>query len=1141
MKKLPLPPRYVLLLSVALVVTVGAAPPTIASQVPGAGTSPAPALAGGHAPAEAALLPGITSAIHGDHAHPLLAASPIGATDGESAPATNAAPQDDPNTTVDPELLGFLSYRSTGFNRGGRSTAVAGLSGDHLTYFAGYTGGGVWKTADAGISWENVSDGFFNVGSIGDIKVAPSDPNVIWVGTGSGCPRGNISTGDGIYRSTDGGKTWAHVWSPGFVQVPEMVVHPADPDVLYAAVLGNIFGPNEERGIYKTEDGGQTWERILYVSDQTGFNDIEMDPSNPRILFATSWTVYRKPWTIHSGSDEGGVYRSKDAGATWEKLGGGLPTGMVGKVDVTVSPPNPDRVWALVEAPGERGGVYRSDNGGDSWSKINGERKLLQRAWYYIHIYADPVDPDTVYALNTGFYKSTDGGRTFPTSFSVRHGDNHDLWLNPNNPAYMVNSNDGGANVSLNAGGSWSEQMNQPTAEFYRVTVDDSIPYQVFGAQQDNSTAAMSAAGGGNFFGGGANFYAVGGGESGHIAVDPRGSDVIWAGSYGGSITRMDRRTGVVRNVRSYEDSQTGQQAADMKYRFQWNAPIRISPHDPDTVYHASQYVHRTRDAGVNWEVISPDLTTDDITKQGYSGGEGITRDNTGVEVYTTIFALEESPYTAGLLWAGSDDGLMHVSRDNGTTWEAVTPSDMPEGGTINMIDLSAHDPGRAHIAVYKYREQDFRPYIFQTNDYGASWTLLTDGTNGIPDDHFVRVVREDPNRRGLLFAGTEFGMYVSFDDGAHWQSFQLNLPVTPVTDMVITDDDLVLSTQGRAFWVLDNFSALSQLTDAIMDSPAHLFAPRTAYKGGRPGPQIYFWVAEGTTDEVRLEIVDPAGETVLERSGRVSAEGGEEDIVVPAFVPPEFRQQFIEMVRSGGSFGGMDMSQFMGGGLSPTAGINRSTWNGRWPAIYEVPQGIVQWGGFGGGGGPGAVPGTYEVRLTVGERSMSQPLELLPDPRVEATTADYEEQLRIAREVGAAAKLLYDELAQLRSVKTQAAQIGRQLAEAGYGNEASQAAGRLSAALEAVEGELTQLEGEGGQDALNFPGRLDNQFNTLYGAVSGGTPPVSSGVRERWQDLQPQLQPLLDRIRAVYDEELESFNELVSEHGMRVLLRRQE
>ena len=1067
----------------------------------------------------------------------ILIVAPAPAQETESPEPT------DPNITLDPEFFEGLEYRHTGFTRGGRSTAVTGVPGDRLTYYVGYTGGGVWRTTDAGTTWNNISDGFFNVASIGDIKVAPSDPNVIYVGTGSGCPRGNISVGDGIYKSTDAGDTWEHVWQPGYVQIPEMAIHPDDPDIAYAAVLGDVFGPNEERGLYRTTDGGSTWEKILYVSDQTGFNDIEIDPSNPRIFYATAWTVYRKPWTIHSGSEEGGVWRSKDSGDTWEKLEGGLPGGLVGKIDVTVSPAMPQRVWALVEAPGAQGGVYRSDDGGDTWRPMNREPKLLSRAWYYTHIYADPQDPDTVYALNTGFYKSTDGGQTFPTAFQVRHGDNHDLWLNPDDPSILINANDGGANISLNGGETFTEQMNQPTAEFYRVAVDNATPYHIYGAQQDNSTAAMSSAGGSDLLGmGGSNFFMVGGGESGHIAVDPRDHNIIYAGNYGGTITRMDRSTGITRSVRAYEDAPTGQQAADLKYRFQWNAPIRISPHDPDVLYHTSQHVHRSRDGGLTWEVISPDLTTDDPTKQGYSGGEGITRDSTGVEVYTTIFAFEESPLTPGLLWAGSDDGLVHISRDSGDTWENITPEILPTGGTVNMIDLSVHDPGRAFIAIYKYREQDYRPYIFRTDDYGATWTLLTDGTNGIPDNHFVRVVRENPDRRGMLFAGTEFGMYVSFDDGTHWQSFQLNLPVVPVTDMVIKDNDLVLSTQGRAFWVLENFSVLSQLTDEIINVPFALLKPSVGVQGGS-SPQVAYVIKEISQEPVRMQIVGPDGVTFMDKEGLVAeGGGGEEEIRVPSFVPEEYREMFIEAVKRGDTIMGFDLSAFRGSAdsLNVKPGLNTLSFTGRWPAIYDIPEGTIQ-EGFGGGIGPAALPGTYTVTLTMGEHSATETFEYAPNPHSEATAADYAEQLELAREVGAATKLLYDELAQLRSVKMQATGIGALIAEAGYGDEAATAAGALNEKLTAVEGELTQLQGEGGQDSLNFPGRLDQQFNGLYGAIAFGAAPLGSGIEERWADLEPLLQPLLDQIHEIYETDLVAFNELVGQHGMTVLLKKAE
>ncbi|MEM1247082.1 MAG: glycosyl hydrolase [Acidobacteriota bacterium] len=1061
-----------------------------------------------------------------------------------AAQASDEEPED-PNVHIDEAAFEGLEYRHTGFNRGGRSTAVAGIPGEPLTYFGGYSGGGVWKTTDAGTSWENLSDGFFNVASIGDIKVALSDPNVIYVGTGSGAPRGNISTGDGIYKSTDGGKTWSHVFQPGYVLIPELQIHPENPDIVYAAVLGDIFGPNEERGIYKTTDGGESWERILYVSDKTGFNDIEMDPSNPRILFASAWSVYRNPWTIHSGSEEGGIWRSSDSGATWKKLEGGLPKGVLGKIDVAVSPPNPNRVWALIEAPEPLGGLYRSDDGGEKWRPLSKERKLLQRAWYYIHLYADPVDEDSVYALNTGFYKSIDGGKSFSVTFQPRHGDNHDLWINPENPQYLVSGNDGGVNVSLNGGKTFSEVMNQPTAEFYRVAVDSSFPYNVYGAQQDNSTAAMAAIGGGGSFfsGGGADFFEVGGGESGHIAVDPRDNKVIYAGSYGGTITRMDRNTGVTRSVRVYEDAPTGQQAKDMKYRFQWNAPIRISPHDPDVVYTTSQYVHRTRNAGIDWEIISPDLTTDNEEYQLYSGSTGITQDNTGVEVYTTIFSFEESPLEKGHLWAGSDDGRVHISRDNGESWQDITPKNIPEGGTVNMIDLSAHDPARAHMAVYKYREQDYRPYIFQTNDYGASWKLLTDGTNGIPESHFTRVVREDPNRRGLLFVGTEFGMYISADDGERWQSFQLNLPIVPVTDMVFKNNDLVLATQGRAFYVLDDLSALSQLTPEVLEAPVALLDPEDWIQGAGRGHKISFVVNQVSRDPVRLVITDPDGNVYYDKEGFVSEDGGgEDDIRIPSMVPAEMREQFIEAVKRGDKIGGFDLSVFRGSGdsLSVKPGVNRMPFNARWPSLYEVPQGTVQWS-FGGGTGPAAIPGTYTVTLSMGDFSATESFEWAPHPHWDATPEQYREQWQMANEVGEAAKLLYDELAQLRAVKKQATSIGSQLSELGYGDEAQKAASELSTKLEAIEGELTQLKGSSSQDSLNYPGRLDQQFNGLYGSLVGSPPPVSGGMKERWADLGPMLPALVEQIHTIYNEDLVAFNESVAEHGQKVLLQQPE
>jgi photosystem II stability/assembly factor-like uncharacterized protein len=1013
------------------------------------------------------------------------------------------------NVTIDPSLYAGLSYRSLGFSRGGRSTAVAGVREQPLVYYHGSTGGGVWKTVDAGLSWNNISDGFFG-GGIGAIAVADADPNVIYVGTGSACPRGNISAGTGFYKSTDAGKTWKFIGLPNAGQVARIQVHPKNPDLVYAAVLGNIFGESDERGVYRSKDGGTTWEKVLFVSNRTGASDISMDVRNPRVLYAGMWNTYRTPWTIHSGSMDGGVYRSTDGGDTWQRLNGGLPTDvMIGKTAVSVSPANPDRVWALVEAADDKGGVFRSDNGGDSWTRVNDQRMLQQRAWYYIHIFADPQNPDTVYALNTGFYKSSDGGRTWQ-SYSVPHGDNHDLWINPDHPQMMINSNDGGANVSMTGATSWTDQMNQPTSEIYRITADTREPYWVYGAQQDNSTAAVPGQPGGF---GPQDFYDVGGGESGHIAVDPDDYTTVYAGSYGGTITKFDADTRTAESIRAYPDSQTGQKAADMKYRFQWNAPIRVSPHNSNVVYHASQYVHRSMDKGKSWEVISPDLTRNDKTKQDYSGGTGVSRDNTGVEVYNTIFALEESPAVPGLIWTGADDGRMNITRDNGKTWTDITPAGMPEG-TLNMIDLSAHDPGRALVALYRYRQNDFQPYVYLTNDYGKTWKKLTNGDNGIPKDHFVRVVREDPERKGLLYAGTERGMYVSFDEGAHWQPLQLNLPIVPVTDLMIYRNDLIVSTQGRAIWVLEDLPVLRQIKGGMETEAAHLFKPEDGYRDGGMPVTFFYWLGEQPKAPVRIDITDAKGQEVASFTGRPGAAG-------PA--PAAGRGR-------GGRGGGGSAN------VSTRQGLNRFTWNGRYPALFQIPQGIVMWGGA--GGGPRAIPGTYTVKMTSGDWSASYPFELKANPHSDATMADYETQLTISRDVGLKIAELYTALAQIRDIKAQATDLGARMQRAGLGDDAAQAAEALGKKLTMIEGELTQLQGQGGQDALNFPGRLDNQFVELYSDVSGGDR-ASKGAFERFEDIKPELARHLSNLEETLTSEVAAFNDLIEKKGVKPLITR--
>ena len=1013
----------------------------------------------------------------------LLALAPAGHPRAQEPAAEN-----DPNVAIAPALFETLEYRSLGFTRGGRSTAVTGVPSQPLVYYLGGTGGGVFKTVDAGITWESVTDGQIGVGSIGAIAVADSDPNVVYVGTGSACPRGNISPGDGVYRSLDAGKTWTHIGLRESGQIGRIRVHPRDHDLLYVAVIGNLFGDHEERGLFRSTNGGETWEKVLYLSDGTGVVDVAMDPTNPRILFAGAWAVRRTPWTIDSGSLDGGVYKSADGGDSWARVEGGLPNdGMVGRTSVSISAANPERVWALVEAEGDAGGLYRSDDAGESWRRVNRERRFLQRAWYYIHVIADPIDEDTVYVLNTGFFKSTDGGEDFE-QVQVPHVDNHDLWINPTDNDVMINANDGGANVSFTGGASWSTQQNQPTAEFYRVTVDNQYPYRVYGAQQDNSTASVPSRGNGM------DYYTVGGGESGHIAVNLEDPRLVYAGSYGGLITETDVDTRIASDIRVYPESQTGQRAADMRYRFQWNSPIRISPHDTSILYMTSQDVHRTTDGGHNWGEISPDLTRNDRSKQDYAGGGGITRDNTGTEVYGVIFAFEESPHTAGLLWAGTDDGRVHLSRDAGATWSEITPDGIPEWGVVNMIDLSAHDPGRAHLAVYRYRQNDSRPYIFQTSDYGRTWRRLTDGTNGIPDTHWVRVVREDPDRRGLLYAGTEFGLWVSFDDGARWQSLQLNLPVTPVTDLAIHRKDLVVATQGRAFWILDDLHVLQQAEPRLTASDRHLFAPDDAFRGTLGPAAIHYYLAEAPEGELTIEILDGGGRVVATFTGTADEEDESDD--VPA-----------------------------------KTGLNRFVWNGRYERDFEMPDGTIMWGGR-GTAGPAVVPGGYRVRVSSGDWSATEEFRVQPDPRVDTSGEAYREQLSFARRVGARTKTLYDNLAALREVKSRATELGDRMREAGHGDDVTDAAAALGDRLTEIEGNLTQLEGESNQDALNFPGRLDNQFVVLYDFVIRGDrlPPQAS--YDRLEDLDPRLDALLEALNGVLDSDLETFNDLVRSKG---------
>jgi photosystem II stability/assembly factor-like uncharacterized protein len=1057
---------------------------------------------------------------------------------------------------VPDNLFNSLEYRLVGPFRGGRVTAVCGVAGDSLTYYMGSTGGGVWKSTDAGLTWHNVSDAVralepkakpeimgevdptmaglgllrepsgglpddilwqrrpgdaFGTASIGAIAVAPSDANVVYVGTGSACPRGNVSPGDGVYKSTDAGETWRHVGLPEAGQIGRIVVHPKESEIVYAAVLGNIFGANPERGVYRSTNGGLTWSKVLFVSDEAGAVDLAMDPANPRILYAAMWQAQRTPWNMISGGPGSGLYKSNDGGNTWVELTEGLPEGVKGRIAVAVSPAAPDRVWALVEAVD--GGLFRSDDGGEKFRLVSADRELRQRAWYYTHLEADPQDADTVYVLNVMFWKSIDGGQNFKP-IRTPHGDNHGLWINPDDPNNMIQSNDGGANITFNGGRSWSTQDNQPTAEMYRVTVDDQEPYWLYSGQQDNSAVAIPSRAPGGIDR--EDWYEPAGCESATVAIDSRDPEITYGGCYGGSISRFDRRLEHAEEVMAWPQMAVGQQAKDLKYRFQWNSPIRISPHDPSILYHCANVVLKSTDEGRNWTEISPDLTRDDESKQGYAG-EPITRDNTGVEVYGTVFAFEESPQQAGLLWAGSDDGLVHISDDGGANWRDITPPGMPEWGTVNAIELSAHDPGRAFIAVHKYRLDDFRPYIFRTDDFGATWKLLTDGSNGIPSDHFVRVVREDPERKGLLYAGTEFGMYVSFDDGATWRSLQLNLPVTPITDLAVKRGDLAVATQGRSFWILDDLTVLRQLADDSSPTMPHLFTPRTVVRwvdgsggGGRGavgqnppfGAVVHYVLPAGLdeedADEVKLEFLDADGEVLRSFSSQEPEKRA----------PSPWRRFFPEMAEPPL--------------LDVRAGANRFVWNLALPDAGLVDDAVL----WGWPGGPTVPPGSYQVRLKVGEFTETANFDVVRDPRTNIAQAAFDEQYALAREIWQALTRCHETIERIRDVRGQIEAVSAHEDEEAITEKAEE----ITTDLTAIEGKLTQLKNESSQDVLNFQPQIDNQLLNLQSAVESALGPPNASSREVFALLEAELDGYVAELEAVIAEQLPEFEQLLEE-----------
>src|ERR1700676_2583875 len=1007
--------------------------------------------------------------------------------------------------TLDENALKAMKWRQIGPFRGGRALAVTGVAGDADTYYFGAVAGGVWKTTNAGGTWTPMSDKT-GIMSVGAIAVAPSDANVIYVGTGESCLRGNISYGDGMYKSLDGGKTWTHIGLEDTQHIAKVLVSPQNPDIVYVAALGHAYGPNDSRGVFRSSDGGKSWQKILFKDNKTGAIDLVFDPNNPHILFAALWEVQRTPWGMTSGGPGSGLYRSSDDGAHWKRLEGhGLPSGVLGRSVSTVPGADGNRVYAIIEA--EKGGIYSSDDGGDTWKLINPDHRFTQRAWYFHHIFADPKHVDSVYVLNTGVSRSNDGGHTFEF-IRAPHGDNHGLWIDPSEPNSMIVANDGGASVSHDAGKSWSMQNNQPTAQFYHVAADTAVPYRVYGAQQDNSTVAILSRSDDGAIDR-PDWYDVGGGESGYVVPDPRNPSVVYAGSYDGLITRFDKKTAQVQDVSSWPLNPMGAGAADLKHRFQWTAPILISPNDPSVLYHGGESVFKTGDGGMTWTAISGDLTRNDKTKQQSSGGP-LTQDNTSVEYYDTVFALAESPVEKGLIWAGTDDGLLQVSHDGGKNWVNVTSKEFGEWSLVSIIEASPHSAGTAYVAIDRHKLDDFRPYLFKTADYGKTWTKIT---TGLPDNSYAHAVREDPKRKGLLYAGTENGIYISFDDGGHWQSLRLNLPTTPIHDLTIKDDDLIVATHGRAFWVLDGIAPLRQMNATAATDETHLYQPSSTVRfrgpgftlpasipvGANPpaGAVINYSLKTAPKEQITLEILDAHGKLVRKYSSKKTAEGASPD------------EEEFGITRPGEE-------------LPAEVGLNRFVWD-----LHSEPptkvRGAVGWGGR--PEGPLVATGTYQIKLTVAGKSSTANLELTKDPRVSASQADLEKQQELALRIRDRVSAGNEAVNQIRSVRSQLDALKKRLSADGSAKPVLEAAEALTKKMNSIEEKIIQPKSKSGEDPLNYPIQVADQLVAVQETVeSADTAPTAASLTV-YDELNTRLEAQLAAWQEIQSKDLAALN----------------
>jgi photosystem II stability/assembly factor-like uncharacterized protein len=1012
---------------------------------------------------------------------------------------------------VDPEVFDALRWTNVGPQRGGRSTAIAGSDARPFEYYFGATGGGLWKTTDGGNNWRAVTDGKINSASVGAIAVCPTDPDLVYIGMGETQLRGNVQQGDGVYKTTDGGRTWTHMGLEATQNISRIRIHPEDCGTAWVAAFGVHSMPNPERGIYKTTDGGENWSLTLFKSDKAGAVDLSVDPNDPDVMYAAVWEAWRKSWGASSGGDDSGLWKSTDGGDTWEDITSNLelePALPVGKIGVAVSGANSDRVWALVEHDPE-GGVYRSDDAGHTWERVNDERKLRQRAFYYSRIYADPHDEDVVYALNTGLYKSTDAGETFPTQFRVPHGDNHDLWIAPGDPTRLANSNDGGGNISINGGMTWTDQ-EYATAQFYRVTTTEHEPYHICGAQQDNSTVCTPSTGWNHLSAerGGQYFYSVGGCESGYIAPHPTDLDIFYAGCYGGSLSRYDHGTGITRAVNVWPENPMGQSSEDLRERVQWTFPIVFDKHDPGVIYTGTQKVWRTRNEGQSWEQMSPDLTRNDPGTIGPSGGP-ITRDQTGVETYATVFAIAPSPHDPEVIWAGSDDGYVHITRNataEAPTWENVSPADAPDFVRINTIETSPHTPGKAYVAGIRYLVDDDRsPYVWRTTDYGQSWTKVV---GGIPTDDFIRAVREDPKRAGLLYAASERTVYVSWNDGEFWQPLTRNLPTVQVSDLVVEDHDLVIGTHGRAFWVMNNIDILRQITPEVASSSFWLFDPKDPQRGLDSGADFHYYLAEDA-DHVSLEIIDATGAVLATFESASEDEDEDEE----------------DEGASGGQFG-------RGGGtpsLSRMSGSSRLRWNMRLAGWTDF-EGRIFWAA--GNAGPVVVPGHYQVRLSVDGDSQTRDFEVTLSQRAAAdgvSVADLQERHDLALRIRDRVSEANEAVIRMRGIK---AQVDDRMEQNDNG-ALHELGATVNERLSGVEAEVFQVRNRSGQDPLNFPIKLNNKLAALLNLVEGSDYRPTDQSYQVFDVLSEALDQEMEQMRLIIQQDLARLNELLRELGL--------